>query len=55
MCVETLRTGLHFSETIDMRGHMLRFTLKLNVFQFIFRETSRMCVETLRIELHFLR
>ena len=32
MCVETIRTGLNFSETIDLRGHMPRFTLKMNVF-----------------------
>ena len=32
MCVETLRTGLIFSEMIDLRGPMLRFTLKMNYF-----------------------
>ena len=40
MCVETLRTGLDFSEMIDLRGHMPRFTLKMNVFPSIFLETS---------------
>ena len=28
MCVETLRTVLIFSEMIDFRGHMPRFTLR---------------------------
>ena len=32
MCVETLKTGLTLSEMIDLRGHMPRFTLKMNVF-----------------------
>ena len=32
MCVETHRTGLVFSETIDLRGHMPRFTQKMNIF-----------------------
>ena len=32
MCVETLRTGLFFSEMIDLRGHMPRFTLKMNIY-----------------------
>ena len=40
MCVETLRTGLDFSETIDLRGDMPRFTLKMNIFPSIFLETS---------------
>ena len=31
MCVETLRTGPIFTETIDLRGPMPRFTLKMNV------------------------
>ena len=31
MCVETLRTGLCFSEMIELRGHMPRFTLKMNI------------------------
>ena len=39
MCVETLRTGLDFSEMINLRGHMPRFTLKMNVFPSIFLET----------------
>ena len=30
MCVETLRTGLCFSETINLRGYMPRFILKMN-------------------------
>ena len=32
MCVETLRTVLIFAEMINLRGHMPRFTLKMNVF-----------------------
>ena len=37
-----------FSKTIDLRGHMPRFTPKMNVFPSISRETPKMCVETLR-------
>ena len=29
----------HFSEIIDMRGHMPRFTLKMNIFPSIFLKT----------------
>ena len=43
MCVETLRTGFVFSETIDLRGHMPRFTLKMNIFPSIFLEPHK-CV-----------
>ena len=32
MCVETIRTGFVFSKTIDLRGHMPRFTLKNECF-----------------------
>ena len=39
MCAETLRTGLRFSETIDLRGPMPRFTQKMNFFWSIFLET----------------
>ena len=39
MFVETIRTGLVFSETIDVRGHMPRFTQKMNVFPSIPLET----------------
>ena len=39
MCVETLRIGLDFPETINLRGQMPRFTLKMNVFQSVFLET----------------
>ena len=35
-----------FSETIDLRGHMPRFTLKINVFPSISWESPEMCVET---------
>ena len=30
----------HFSKTIDLRGHMPRFTLKMNVFPSISLETA---------------
>ena len=40
MCVETLRRGIIFLRmTIDLSGHMPRFTLKMNIFPFIFLET----------------
>ena len=32
-----------FSETIDLRGHMPRFTLKMNIFQSIFSKPHK-CV-----------
>ena len=53
MCVETLRTGLDFSEMINLRGQMPRFTLKMNILPSIFLETPLMCVETLRTGLDF--
>ena len=31
MCVETIRTGLDFLKMINLKGHMPRFTLKMNV------------------------
>ena len=45
----------HFSKTINLRGHMPRFTLKMNVFPSISWETPEMCVETLRTVLIFPR
>ena len=45
----------HFYETIDLRGHMPRFTLKMNIFPSISVETTYMCVETLRTGLVFPR
>ena len=44
-----------FSETIDLRGHMPRFTLKMNVFPSISLEMPEMCVLTIRTGLVFLR
>ena len=44
-----------FVETIDLRGHMPRFTLKVNIFPYISWETLDMCVETLRTMLIFPR
>ena len=32
MCVETLRTMFIFPDTINLRGHMPRFSGKINVF-----------------------
>ena len=55
MCVETLTTGLVFSETINLRSHMPRFTLKMNVFPSMSLETPEMCVETLTTGLIFPR
>ena len=55
MCVETIRTELVFSKTIDLRGHMPRFTPKMNVFPSIFLEMPEMCVETIRPGLVFLK
>ena len=37
-----------FSEMINLRDHMPRFTLKMNVFPSICLETPKMCIETLR-------
>ena len=44
-----------FSETSNLRGHLPRFTLKMNTFPSISLETPEMCVETLRTGLVFLR
>ena len=44
-----------FSETINLRGHMPRFTWKMNVFPSISLESPEMCVETIRTGLVFLR
>ena len=43
----------HFVDTVDLRDHMPRFTLKVNIFPYISWETSDMCVETLRTIAHF--
>ena len=37
-CVFRHQNSAHFSKTIDLRGHMPRFTLKMNVFPFISSE-----------------
>ena len=55
MSVETLRTGLIFARWLIWRGHMPRFTLRMNVFQSISLETPKICVETLRTGLIFPR
>ena len=45
----------HFSVMIDLRGHMPRFTLKMNVFPSISLESPEMCVETIRTGFVFMR
>ena len=47
--------SVHFSERIDLRGHMPRFSWKINVFPPMSLETQYMCVETLRTGLVFPR
>ena len=44
-----------FSKTIDLRGHMPRFSWKMNVFPPMSMETLEMCVETLRTVLVFFQ
>ena len=44
-----------FSETIDLRGHMPSFTLKMNVFPSISLELPEMWVETIRTGFVFMR
>ena len=44
-----------FCKTINLRGHMPSFTLKMNVFQSISLETPKMFVETLRTGIAFPR
>ena len=53
-CVLKLRTVL-VSLRIDLRCHMPRFTLKMNIFPSITLETPEMCVQTLRTVLVFPR
>ena len=49
MCVDIFRTGLVFSETIDLRGNKPRLSLKNECFSHLSPwETPYMCVETLR-------
>ena len=49
------QNSARFSKTIDLRGHMIRFTEKMNVLPSISWETPYMCVETLRTVLVFTR
>ena len=44
-----------FSRTINLRGHMLRFSWHMNVFPPLSLETWYMCVKTLRTGLVFPR
>ena len=44
-----------FSETINLRGHMPRFTQKMNVFPSISLEMPEMCVLTIKRGFVFLR
>ena len=48
MGVENSQNRAHFSKTIDLRGHMPRFTLKMNIFPPISLELPEMHVETIR-------
>ena len=44
MCVETFKTGFIFSETIDLKSHMPRFTLKNGHFPiYLFRNPLNVC------------
>ena len=54
-CVLKPQNIVRFSETIDLRGHMPRFTQKVHVFPSISLEMSEMCVVTIRTGLIFLR
>ena len=49
------QNSARFSRTIDLRGHMPRFTLKMNVFPSISSKMPWMCVEILRTVLVFPR
>ena len=42
------QNSARFSKTFDLRCHMPRFTLKMNIFPSISLETPKMCVEILR-------
>ena len=55
MCVETHQNRARFYKTINLRGHMPRFTLKMNIFPFISLESPEMCIETLRTGFVFMR
>ena len=54
MCCNT-ENRTQFSETIDLRGHMPRFTFNMHVFLCIFLETLEMRVSTLRAGHTFYR
>ena len=47
MCPDP-QNSARFSKMIDLRGHMPRYTPKMNVFPSISIETPKMCVQTLR-------
>ena len=44
LCVESHRTGLVFLRQIDLRGHMPRFTLKINIFPIYLLGNLQKCV-----------
>ena len=44
MCVETLTNCASFSQMIDLRDHMPRFTQKINIFPSISSKTPEMYV-----------
>ena len=45
----------HFSETIDLRGHMSKFTLKMNIFQSISSKPHKFVLKPSQQELVFPR
>ena len=49
------QNSAHFSKTINLRGHMPWFTLKMSIFPSISWETPKMCVETFITGTFFLR
>ena len=51
----TFRTGLNFSKTINLRGHMPRFTLKMNIFPSISLETHKCVIKQSEQGSFFLR
>ena len=54
MSVETLRRA-HLCKIVNLRGHMPRSTLRMNVLPSIYLEMPKMCVETLRTGLVYPR
>ena len=56
MCIDNPQNRDRFSKMIDLRGHMLRFTQKMNMFSHLSpQQTPEMCIETLRTRHCFSR